>query len=139
MANGKYQAFCTDIFNHFLRGSAETVATTADVRIALVTTTPSATATGTELSATNYTAGGIACGFGTSVEGNPTEVDNDAQIQWDNTGGSNWTTVVGAVVHRGGATLAVATAMYYIDSLSISVLADQTLTIAAGDLSVTEQ
>lgn len=137
MASGKYQTFCTDIFNHFLRGSSETVATAADVRIALVTTTPSSTALGTELVATNYSAGGTAVGFGTSVEGNPTEVDNDAQIQWT-AGGSAWTTITGAVVHRGGTTLALATAMYFIDGLSISVPALATLTIAAGDCSVTE-
>jgi hypothetical protein len=139
MANGKYQVFCTDIMNHFLLGSSETVATTADVRIALVTTTPSATAVGTELSASNYSAGGIACGFGTPVEGNPTTTDNDAQIQWDNSGGGAWTQVTGCVVHRGGGTLALATAMYYLDGLTIDVGADQTLTIAAGDLDVTEQ
>lgn len=139
MANGKYQVFSTDIMNHFLLGSAETVATTADVRIALCTVAPSATSIGTQLTATNYTAGGIACGFGTPVEGTPTITDNDAQIQWDNTGGSAWTQVVGCIVHRGGGTLALATSMYYLDGLTINVGADQTLTIAAGDLDVSEQ
>jgi hypothetical protein len=71
------------------------------------------------------------------VQGDPTETDNDAQIQWT-AGGSPWTTIVGVVVHRGGGTLAAGTSMYFVDSLSLSVPASGTLTIAAGNLSTTE-
>lgn len=139
MASGKFQEFCEDIFLHFLIGTSQTVATAADVRIALCEgTAPNANSVGTELTETGYTAGGIAVGFGTPVQGNPTETDNDAQIQWTNSGGTSWAQITGAIVHRGGGTIAEATCMYFIDGLTITVPASATLTIAAGDCSVTE-
>lgn len=139
MATGKYQTFCTDIFNHFLVGSSETVATAADVRMALCTGTgPHSASIGTQLSATGYTAGGLACDFDAPVEGDPTETVNDTELQWTNSGGTPWTQITGYVVHRGGGTLALATAMYFLNGLAIDVPAGATLTFVVGVVKVQE-
>ena len=143
MASGKFQEFCEDIFLHFLVGTSQTVATAANVRIALCTgTAPNSNSIGTELSgATGYTAGGSAGPtstlFGTVTQADPTIISNDEQVQWTN-GGSTWTTITGVIIHRGGGTIAEATCMYFIDGLSVVVPAGATLTIAIGGLDVTE-
>lgn len=138
MATGKFRNYSEDILDHFHRNVATTSPATADVRIAWTTTAPSSTATGTELTGTGYTAGGTAIGAGAAVLGDPTVISNSAQIQWTNGSGGTWS-IVGAVIHRGGVTLAATTAHYFLDSLTISVPDGATLTIAAGDLDIREQ
>lgn len=142
MASGKFQTHAAAIQNHFLLGSSVTAPSAANVRISLcVSTGPNSNSVGTELSsADGYTAGGIAVGFGTPVEGDPTETDNDAQIQWTNAagGGGAWTQITGCIIHRGGGTVAEATCMYFVNGLTVDVPDGATLTITAGNCSVTE-
>ena len=140
MASGKYQAYAEDLMNYTLDGGSFAQPTAANVFIAWTTgAAPTSTTVATELTGTGYVSGGLAIGTGVAVPGDPTIIDNDSQIQWTN-GGGTWTTITGGLVHYGGTTFPVNVnnCLYFIDSLSISVPASATLTIAAGDLDIRE-
>lgn len=140
MATGKYQSFSEDLLNWALHGDTITQPTAANVYIAWGTTTPDSTTVPTELSETGYTSGGTAVGFTSAVTGDPTVSSNTSQIQWTNSGGTTWAEITSALIHYGGATYPPNTAncMYFLSGLTITVPAAATLTIAAGDLDVSE-
>ena len=74
-------------------GVASLTAFSGSANVRLTTTTPTATAAGTELVATGYTAGGKAIVFNTTST-NSTTGPTVAQT-WTNSGGGSWTGIVG--------------------------------------------
>lgn len=74
-------------------GVASLTAFSGSAKIRLTTTTPTATAAGTELSATGYTAGGQTIAFNTTTTNSTT--GPTSALTWTNSGGSSWTGIVG--------------------------------------------
>ena len=75
-------------------GGSNTVGATSPMKMRLTTTAPTSTTAGLELSATGYTTGGQAIAFATA-SGGSTSGPTGSAISWTNTGGTNWTGIVG--------------------------------------------
>jgi len=76
-------------------GTAALTAFSGAAKIRLTTTAPTATAAGTELTGTGYTAGGSTITFGSASAGSA--ANSGSAIQWTNNSGSSWS-IVGAEI-----------------------------------------
>lgn len=72
-------------------GTAALTAFSGAAKVRLTTTAPTATAAGTELSGTGYTAGGSTIAFSAASAGSTS--NSGSAIQWTNSSGSPWSIV----------------------------------------------
>lgn len=143
MASGMFEAFAVEILDYFIGANAGSwTPTKADIHVAWTTGTASKSSIGSgEISESGYTLGGedlnvtgnlsaTSTGAGTAI------ITTNEDISWINGGGTAWGTIANLVLHRNGATGATAgTGLYFIDSLSITLPGNATLTIPSGNLS----
>jgi hypothetical protein len=127
MANLRYAAYTTRILDD-LTGA----------RIALCTTTPTASDTGTALAAGGgYTAGGPLADFAAESPAG-TRVGPQTEITLTNSSGVAWV-IEGAVIHDAGAAHpTTANAMYFIATGTVTINDGETLSIAANAFTITE-
>jgi hypothetical protein len=118
-------------------GSPTRPGATNNLRIALTTTNPTASTTGTELSGTGYSAGGELIVFAAAASGSTTG-DTTSAISWTNSSGGAWT-IAGCFIHDAGASAPSASdVVYWDDAFDVSVPDAATLEIAIGGVTVTE-
>jgi hypothetical protein len=138
MSSGKSVTRANDALDWLLEtGSPTRPGATNDLRIALTTTNPTASTTGTELSGTGYSAGGELITFSAASSGSTTG-DPSSAISWTNGSGSTWT-IAGCIIHDAGASAPSATdVVYWDDAFDVSVPDGATLEIAIDGVTVTE-
>lgn len=134
MASGKSQARSNETLDYWLGGADPTRPTAR--KLAWMSSNPTATSPGTEISGTGYTAGGATITFGAAASGAASGPPSGT-LTWTNGSGSSWT-IAGAVTHSASGTPGASDVIYWVDSLAITVPDGNVLEIATNGVTWNE-